>query len=197
MSEKKHYLVTLPCKTYIRKYIQCIYGNPVKATFEHSLGIMINLSLSKDIYLDRKLSNSFIHKHYTDKLPIIVNRWQWDRLGFDIQNGKIHLINLFMENLFKEHLFMWVDSGVQIHRERRLLIEQFAALNFIETDEDISFDALKKMEYRKRRELLDTPENVPLETMRTIIKRKIKDIAPRRNSKAEQFELFVQKNFVS
>jgi hypothetical protein len=91
---------------------------------------------------------------------------------------------------------MWVDAGVQIGRERRLLIEQFAALYFIETEIDISFDALKKMEYRKRRELLDTPENLPIDTLRTLEYRERKPIETARNQKAIQFELFIEKNFV-
>lgn len=151
MKATKYLKVSIPCKTYIKKYITTLYGHPVQATIKHSLGCMINLCLDKNIYLDNRISESFIHKYYNDELIVHVNKWQFQRAGFSVSPGKAHLINKFMEDLFEVHLFQFVDAGVCSGRERKSCIDQFATLHHIETEIDITFDALKKIEYRTRK----------------------------------------------
>ena len=153
--ESKYHLVQLPCKKHIRKYIAATFGDPhnqyqIKATLRHPLGAMINASLTKEVYISRHPQQSLLEKGFTDKLPILINQWQFDNIGFDFPEDKVILINWFMEGLFDQHLFQWVDSGVNAGRKRKPCIEQFVSLHHIDIEHDVSFEALKKGEYRTR-----------------------------------------------
>lgn len=146
----RHYLVYLPCKTYVRKYIEKAYGRPIKASLKHSLGAMINASLDKNIYQNRKISESFIHRDFSDRLSIHLNEWQWSRIGFSFPPEKIAQINVFLEGVLEQHLHICCEEGVRNGRERYACIEEFAARYGISFPEDISWEGLVKVEYRFR-----------------------------------------------
>lgn len=153
MRSAKYHNVYLPCKTYIRKYITSIYGDPVPAYNRSSLGCYINRCLEKKSYTNRMLTASFTDQYFTDKLTIQINPWQFAHIGFDFSAEKVKELNWFMENMFEEHLFLYVDAHMTEHTERKKLIDAFASQYGIVTEVDITLEALVKTEYRMRKKV--------------------------------------------
>jgi hypothetical protein len=147
--------VTLRCKPYLAKFVHSVYGSPLAADSNSLLGSYIYLCLSKNMYENRHL---YHHKRAIPQssIQIKISKWQFNSIGFHIPEDKAISINSFIEKTFTEHLYNW--CFVHTKKEVRFKgyddqIRSFAAHHNIVLDDDnqdISFDALKKKEYRYR-----------------------------------------------
>jgi len=111
---------------------------------------MVNATLDKNIYQNRKISESFIHRDFNDKISFHLNEWQWNRIGFAFAPDKIAHINAFLEGLLEQHLLICCEVGVSYGRERQACIEEFAERHNISFPEDITWEGIKQLEYRAR-----------------------------------------------
>lgn len=158
MKNVRYHCISLPIKSYIRKYAESVFGSPVKADHSTSLGCFINACLEKNVYSNRHLAENFIYKDVTDKLPILINSWQFNALGFDFSDDKVIQLNRFLENVFEEDLFRFCQSYIdpsKRYKGFREAIEKFCSRHKIELEIDVTFDAIKKIEYRKRKKIED------------------------------------------
>jgi len=151
MGAYKYYLVKVPCKRYIRKFITSIFGDPVKADRSSSVGCFLNSILTKNTYESRNIGDVFDTKYMHDHIPFMINKFQFTHIGFDVPKDKVLELNRYLENMFEEMLYSYCHVRIDINPERKKLIEEFVRLYKIEVDEDISMDALVKMEYRFRK----------------------------------------------
>lgn len=127
-----------------------LYGTPVFANNRTPLGCFINAALDKNIYASRH----DLQFSPTDTLIVIINEWQFHRIGYDIPRDKAIHINRFLEASFDKDLYTYCQANIRQHSRYRgyaLAIEAFAQLHDIDIDIDITFDALKKSEYRYRK----------------------------------------------
>lgn len=154
----KYLTLKLPCKLYIARFVQQRYGKSVKADNSSVLGFFVKMALEKKRYENRNLTDSFIHKGYEGTIDILVNKWQVAHIGFDISTDNIMFLNRFLEEQFQEalyyHCLAYVKTNEKANKKvqgYKVAIEKFAELNKIEIDFDITYDGLKKMEYRQRR----------------------------------------------
>jgi len=155
--------ITIPCKAYVKKYIEARYGGPLRITNHSLTGIFIYAVIEKNYYpkKERKQFNqSFVNQYYNDEISFIVSEFTFENIGFDVSYVKAVAINRFLEQQLEEHLFQYCDAYVLGGRQRKDAINDFAAKYNIDLEIDISFDSLKQTEYRLRRKREQSP--IPL-----------------------------------
>lgn len=163
MSTSKLFQVNLPCKTYIKKYVISIYGQerlinkqPVfglKADRSTHVGFMASLALEKQEYESRHKNDRSPFGTLEDQLVLFVSRWQFQNIGFEVSRDAVHVINAYLEELFKEALYFHCQRYVK-HDVRysgyKEAIESFATRHDIVLEYDIPYDSLKRIEARHR-----------------------------------------------
>lgn len=148
------YTIHLPVKTYVRKYLETIYGNPIFIDGKTIFSDIILSKLSSNLTsflpatdLDTRLNR------FADKVDIKIPIHYWYRLEKNVTQHTIVRINRYFENCFESDLHKHVDLQVRyVNAERKAAIESFAAEHKLDVEVDITFEAMKKMEYRHRKE---------------------------------------------
>jgi hypothetical protein len=152
------YSVDIPTKTYLRKYVHAVYGNPVQLKYNTNLGILVLCLLEKDHFtVDMNKEKMDVRLSYmNDKIGIITPLSKMQKRGFSLTNNKIIAINRFIETEFQQELYKYCRDNKQdrswrpgIDKSIHAFAEQFGIL----VDIDITFEALKKAEYRYRKNL--------------------------------------------
>lgn len=131
----------LPMKPFLKKWMgSFVRVSPsYQATLTDNYGRYLYMLLNDRYkYPDEKLPE------YKDKLIIDIPEL-WLNLGrFDMGNDKVKLFNLFVENLFYQQYYMWMDVyisiGCRMDIARQLYCNQYG----IEIDVDVNDETLKK-----------------------------------------------------
>lgn len=166
MSKKKNtrYIeVAIPCKRYLAKFAHSVYGLHIKADSSTMFGFFLAQCLEKNRYESRaNYSGKYIDEA---QIKIEISQFTFNNIGFDISPSKVLAINTFLEKIFTEHLYQWCVIATKKNCRFKGLDEQirsFAQHHGIVLDddqEDISFDALKKKEYRFRSAIIRNNNN--------------------------------------
>jgi hypothetical protein len=146
--------VGMPVKGYLKKYVLWKENYPENGVLDLSKGGEIPMVLSglltgkMTFYEQREEGNKL--KDYDEELKIRVTLHHYDnQLLFYTKDG-IRFFNKYLWRNFHETLLMRI-----LWNEPRGVSEKDTILNFMEvinvTEEDISFDALKKSSYRLRK----------------------------------------------
>lgn len=167
MQKAASYAIRIPTKTYLRKYITA--KNSLDLTYNSTLGTIILCLLDKkshNINMNEKAMESRL-QYMNDRITFTTSINTLFYKGLVLTTDKIIAINRYMENAFLEDLHHWctkdlpgkaiIDRGWI--RGIDLSIESFAKNYGIELDVDISYDALKKAEYRYRKRLQEKTKN--------------------------------------
>lgn len=146
----------MPCKRYLAKFAHSLYGSPIPANSSSFIGLFIEFALTKNRYGSRSPE---CFKHLDGHLQVQLSRWQFDRIGFDVAPEHALAVNSILDDLFCQHLYIWVvrhtNPNVRYSGTKEAMLS-FADRHGIIVDddqEDISFEALKKKEYRTRMRL--------------------------------------------
>jgi hypothetical protein len=167
------YTVDMPCKGYIRKYYNCLYGNPMPLTYDSDFGdtILTKMSTSPLSRVNKKiLTISF--KDLNSQLKFQLPMDMLYRVEDQLTEQQIYYINRYLENIFETDLCMIVSIASVFGIEKKIAIERFAAKFGIQLEEDVTYEALQKKEYRYRKS--STAKNMFLTQMSspfTIFKR--------------------------
>ena len=148
--------VSIPVKTYIRKYIEATYPPPIKLTYGTTLGNYLYVCLEKPTSPWHKMPLNLLQKRYelindsiTVLLPADANTFY--RTGFEVPPAKSLLIN----DLFEDHVIKEINFRMRVYEKvgysRNQAIEDFCEEYNIIIDEDITQGALRKAEYRYRK----------------------------------------------
>ncbi len=155
----KHFVLTIPTKTYLKKYLNTLYGSPIVFTTINYFGMSLIGFLERKFY--NRDSNEVITYQKFDVLNDQVNihlprHWLAKNnrgYGYDINTANIILLNKLFEERFEEDLcrfcLVYASAGVEI----KDAIEEFCRLFSISLEEDISYEAVKKKEYRYRKKM--------------------------------------------
>lgn len=162
-SRKKFYEIQVPCKPYIRKFAVSLYGETIHADSSTTLGLIITHSLEKNYYTTRHLTEvkraEFLRERPCN-ISIKINKWQFEAIGHDIKGGTHLTINRFLETLFDENLYLHVSCRLKEDKEMKgykdaiiEFAEKHCLVLFpdIGEKEDITYEGLKKKEYRFRK----------------------------------------------
>jgi hypothetical protein len=166
----KYYSLHIPTKTYLRKYITSIYGDPIVINTSHYFGLTIIAFLERKFFFRQK--QTVVHQKFdvlNDQLTIKLPTWwmKQSHFGTDIPQQSIIYINKLFEERFEEDLSKFCAVYNAVGVEYKDAREEFCKLYNIELEEDITGEALKKKEYRYRENSLKnfiaklSPEKIP------------------------------------
>lgn len=146
----------LPVKPHIKKYLTSLYGDSIPAKLETDIGFVVLNTLASR--LEAKVTRGYLSQlqnGYTEKVSFLVPFHYWYLTKKDISQHTSILLNRYFETRFEEDLCRFVDAyGSDKWGSKVKAIETFASRHGIAIEDDISFEGLKKMEYRNRKKNL-------------------------------------------
>lgn len=148
----KFFTFRLPTKKYIHKYLTAIHGETIPAVMETDIGFVVLSTLTSK--LDGKVCRGYNNQWkdpYQATLTFTIPFHFFYLTKKEISVYTCILLNRYFENKFEDALCQHVEKEMAMGKKLKQAIEDFAGLYAIEVEEDISFEALKKMEYRSRK----------------------------------------------
>jgi len=173
---KKYLSIKVPTRTYLKKFTHYKLGNDFFSEGPHHIQKYLSAILQKNSY---NYNFNQLNYQFNDTLVVFLTKSQFLKNGYGIPPGKVMDLNNYIETLFDEELYNFCKDflkyqdvakkavfafmetyqiKVQARQVRKLqreptlkyALEAFADKLSIEIEKDISFEALKKMEYRFR-----------------------------------------------
>lgn len=153
-----HYTIVLPTKPYIAMYIQSLYGNPVIFSSENYFGMSLLGFMERKFYF--RQNETYVHRAFdklTHPLKLYFPRgWlTQSHFPYDLPTQNVIKINKLFEERFEEDLSKHCILMNLCNVDIKQAIEDFCSIHGIDIGEDdkshITFDALKKKEYRTRK----------------------------------------------
>ena len=150
------YSVGIPTTSHLCKFLLVEYGNPVKIDNSTLIGTVIISLLGKASFhvsmnpLQKKQQSGTYTSTLTCQAPISLMK----DYGHSITMDQAIQMNRFFERFFFEKLYLFVQHRVDKHKRNMGVQEailDFCSFYEIDTEREISYDALKKAEYRFRK----------------------------------------------
>ncbi len=160
---KSYFTISIFTKPYLKKYLETRYGSPITFTTDNYFGMSVVSLLERPLHIHKK--KEFIRlrtDRFEDKLIIHcpISFLSKYRYGVDITDEKTISLNKLFEEKFEEELTFFCQilsiCGVEI----KDALEEFCKNFNIDIGTDISYDALKKKEYRFRQKQTFSPPQV-------------------------------------
>lgn len=148
------FTLSIPCKSYIRKYFNFVYGMPVALNHTSDFGdtILTKMATTPLSRVSKRVLNIPERKEdFSDELKFSLPKDTLYRINTELTEQQVHSINRYLENVFETDLYMIVACASVFGIEKKLAIERFAERHRIRIDEDITYEALQKKEYRYRK----------------------------------------------
>ena len=151
--------LSVPVKTYVRKYIEVKYPGEIKLNFTSTLGRLVHCCLEKQSshwWLKKEVNLS--QQRYmllTDKITVLLpwNQGTFYQTGFSIPGAKLAIINNYFEDQIIDEINFWGGIYYKTGKSRNQAIEDFCEHYDIIIDVDITRDAFRKATYRYRKNL--------------------------------------------
>lgn len=152
------YKISIPTKPYLKKYLENLYGNKIIISPSNYLGITI-ISLLERGYFEDQYKDFLKYRQfnkYDVKIDLHLPKWYLknSHFGTGLSKENVILINRHFEERFTEELCYFTKLMALSGIEMKNSIEWFCSFYNIEIDCDITSDAVKKKEYRKRMQLI-------------------------------------------
>ncbi len=149
----KFYTINIPTKSYLKKYLVGKYGHPIILNYSTLIGSTVLAFLSKKIPTDTSdWKKDIRYRSFTDEIwfKIAASQVQSYHHGMNITQQQVIVINRHFENEFEEYLFHFCNYQIakNTRTTRKRSIELFAETFNIEIDLDVTFECLKKSDYR-------------------------------------------------
>lgn len=152
------YTVSFPVKPYIKKYVTTIEGSPLQFKSSSMLCMIIRAYMeNKNSYI--QLSEKRINNHLnfrTATINVVVPLVYQYQVGTILRPEGIVLINRFLEDIFERALTKFIHDNIKAGGRYKGFKEAyfaFADMYNIELEEDITYDGLKKIDFRYRKSL--------------------------------------------
>lgn len=148
--------IILPVKPHIRKYMHILYGYPVLIDQNKFIGsIIISLLQKKSLPTGINMEYRKQRRMYlTAQVECFATIYRYQDNGLNLTEDHILAINRLMENQFNDDLYRWMlhksnPGDVRVKGYNKAM-RSFMHYYCLEEDVDITFEALKKAEYRRR-----------------------------------------------
>lgn len=154
----KYFSVNIPTTTHLKQFLLKRYGNPIAINNSSLLGVVLISVLDKTnfhVHLTPK-EKIYSFKLYNDLLPCMAPFSLMKDYHYSITIDQAIQINRYYENLFEECLYIFCARRINPHKREKgyfNAIYEFAELNNIAIGKDVSYECLKKIEYRYRKNL--------------------------------------------
>lgn len=147
------FTLRIPVKTYIKKYLGKLYGEEViPAQMETNIGFVVLMTISSRLEgkVCRGYNNQF-QNPYQSSVTFTVPFHYFYLTKKELSIHTVILLNRYFETKFEEDLCRFIDSFMIRGGTYKAAIEAFAELYNIDIEEDITYEALKKKDYRFRK----------------------------------------------
>lgn len=158
------FAVSIPTKAHIRKYVHSINGHTIVAGHDTLIGSVMMICLANKVrsYTSKEYREARILS-YPDKVQVVVPAHYVfnGHAGLSVSDDSVISINRFLENAFLQDLYRYCRSNINPANRRHgydRSIEEFCQMHGIEIEEDVTFEALKKAEYRYRKRMEEQNE---------------------------------------
>lgn len=169
----KTFSVQIPVSPYLKPYIAKRFGNPIPINNKSLVGVFLLGVLEKQHYhvsfAEHAKENRFMQ--FTEVITCVAPYSIMRDFGWSLKRDHIIQFNRFFEEHFDLDLHLHVERNINSNTRYagyKQAIESFATLHCIDIETTITFEALKKMEYRYRQRIkhfssvkLSSPENQP------------------------------------
>lgn len=142
----------MPCKGYIKKYYNSLYGDPVVLNHSSDFGdtILTKMASTPLSQVNKKIL-TIAQKDYNQEMKFQLPLDMLYRITTVLTEQQAYTINRYLENVFETDLCMIVSIAGVFGVEKKTAIERFANKYEIHLEEDITYEALQKKEYRFRK----------------------------------------------
>jgi hypothetical protein len=170
---KKHFDLTIQTKPYLKKYFQTLYGDVKQGkeiffSTDNLFGICIAAFLFRPLKFHHRKEMLRLRTDKFDAamnihLPITILTER--RGGFEISDQHTITINKLFEQRFEEDLwkFCLIENIKDV--ETKDALEKFCDLYNIVIDEDITYEAIKKKEWRYRKKMKNSAPQLSREEL--------------------------------
>lgn len=149
MQEKDLFKVPIPTKAYIKKYLEHHYGDPIRFPEESFELKALKLFLAKP---SKERDSSNQHGHYPIMMTVMIDERVFIRNGFHLTRTDVYQFNSCLDSMIKRGFRMYCDAARFAGIDIKDAILSWMQKHSI-TEDDISFEALKKYDYRCRLEM--------------------------------------------
>jgi hypothetical protein len=141
--------VTVPCKSYVAKYFNKVYGEfiPLDHRSDFADTILTKMVTTPLAQINNRLYNLEV-KHYDSKLKFKLKADFYFRVEPSLTTKQIYNINRYLENVLESDLFIVVCMAQCFGVQNKTAMRAFCDKYDIILDEDISLSALKQAFYR-------------------------------------------------
>lgn len=149
----KSFSFRLPVKTYIQKYLTTLYGEIIPAIMDSDIGFVVLNTLASrlEAQVCRGYNNQAIGATAQSTITFTVPFHYFYLTKRELSVHTCILLNRYFENKFETDLNNHIRMQMAIGVGYKQAIEDFARQHNIDLIDDISYDALKKKEYRSRK----------------------------------------------
>lgn len=151
-----YFSVSIHTKPFLKKYLETLYGSPIIFQTDNYFGMSVAGLLDNPIEFHKTKAELRLRTdRYTTRLDIhcpmtfLTKR----RFGFHISDQHTISLNKLFELRFEEDLYKFCLTYSIMGIDNKVAIDDFCRCYGIEIEDDISFEAIKKKEYRYRKEL--------------------------------------------
>jgi hypothetical protein len=157
--QQQYFAIDFNTKPFLKKYLESCFGTPIKLGIDSYIGMSMACVLEKNVYSDRNkkiMQTNLVQLNCQCKIYLPISWLKHYRYGTGIEEKKQIFINNLIEYEFERELCLFVQTnikhGVRVKGYKEAL-EMFAALFNLEIDQDITYENLRKIEYRFRKNL--------------------------------------------
>jgi len=155
--------VQIPTSPHIKCLIRHEFGDPIPINNQSLIGVFMIGVLQKENFNTRqpdgKADTRFLY--FTEKVTCVAPISLLKDMGWNLKRDHIIQFNRFFEEYFDRELYIHVKRNTLTdtrYAGYKQAIESFAARYFIEVEQHITYEALKKKEYRYRMKVEDVQE---------------------------------------
>jgi hypothetical protein len=151
----KFFTVQIPTSVYLKVFVEREFGSPVPINNHSLLGVFLIGTLQKTNPITRFswVQKNLRFQHFTEKIVCIAPISLMKDFGFSVTEDQVIQINRFFEQYFDRELYYYVKHRVNSNERYsgyKEAIQSFATHYGLVLEEHITYEALKKMEYRYR-----------------------------------------------
>jgi hypothetical protein len=164
------YTVTIPTSPYVKAFISQLYGDPIRINNKTTIGSFLIGTLSKTSMPAKhsQESRDIRFKFFIDSLTCVASLSDMPVYGFRLTENHIIQINRYLENIFDEQLYFYVQRRINASSRYAGYDKAYEAfITEYNMPENVTMDLLKQIEYRFRKKISKkslanlTPQKLP------------------------------------
>lgn len=119
------FLVKIPCKSYVKRFIEINFGSPADLSKDKSLYNIFRSKLEKKSFRNESIFNTYAFSRYSEEISIKISRDDFYRLGWELSKTDIVSFNQILEGRAKMLMYTIVGALTSMGMPRTDSIDYF------------------------------------------------------------------------